>query len=77
MSARPSLVDAVAIELRWMDHLEAKAGGAHPDAPPVLTRADVWDRISPILKDGYRKDARRLLAVIEPYRRAARAGGGE
>lgn len=72
MSRRPTVVDDVAIELRWMDHRDhVYVGGRGEQAG--LDRQQVWDRCSRQLQDWYRADARRLLAVIEPHRRATNA----
>ena len=72
MTTRRTMVEDFAIELRWMDHRDhvyTEGRFAHAG----LNRVQVWDRCSKNLKDWYRADARRLLAVIEPHRRATSA----
>jgi len=68
---RPTMAEALAIELRWMDHRDASSITGRL-SHSGLTRIQIWDRCSRTLQDWYRADARRLLRVIEPYRRAAR-----
>jgi len=64
MSRRPTMVEALAIELRWMDHCDAEWANDHRSK---LTREDVWGRIGDYLKDGYRKNARQLIRVVQKY----------
>lgn len=68
MTRRLTMAENLAIELRWLDHRDhTKPGGRIAS----MTRDEVWARCSRLLQDIYRADARHLLAVIEPYRRAA------
>lgn len=56
---RPSRTERLAMELRQMDCEDACYG-----QPYTLTAEQSWARITDVLRDGYRKDARRILRLV-------------
>lgn len=56
-----SLTERLAMELRWMEHRDAALSCGNTSS---LTSRQVWDRISEVLKDSYRADAKHLLKFL-------------
>lgn len=61
-----SLPERVAMELRQIEAEDAAAvhGSKYP-----YTAQETWDRAQEVLREGYRRDARRLLRVIRAHER--------
>ncbi len=63
------LVERVAIELRQIDAVRAAAacGVMYP-----LTAKQTWARAQDVLRDGYRRDARRIVKLVRRGTRMVR-----
>lgn len=60
---RRTLVERVAMELR---QIEAEGASHHPYG---LTAEQTWAPASEVLREGYRRDARRLLRLVHSWLR--------